>query len=250
MEIGAVRSVNLVDLTLAMKGLKTEPGSILRPGEGCPLPICVVQGFRVLQGITPGWHGAYQWLQRGQRLGPCWERWGRAFVLHGLQQGAGHARCQAQHLFEAVGENQEPFQGGTRRLVGLVDPFDYERQAMACDLDLCLHVHRALILTRAATDVNHRNPGRQNGAGLHPPNWVALNETMSRTSRSVKFTDLRHFAWEVQNGHRFRFGRLRAGELKITNLVILDRARGAGDESVKTDTVTVLTDAEAGDKAR
>ena len=70
--------------------------------------------------------------------------------------------------------------------------------------------------------LDHRNSGRQNGAGLHPPNWVALTETMSRASRSVEFTDLRHFAWDVQIGHRFRFGRLRAGEPKITNLVILD----------------------------
>jgi hypothetical protein len=73
---------------------------------------------------------------------------------------------------------------------------------------------------------------------------------MSRAPRSVKFTDLRHFAWAVQIGHRFRFGRLRAGELKITNLVILDRARGAGVGLVRTDTVSVLADVEPGDRAR
>ena len=98
--------------------------------------------------------------------------------------------------------------------------------------------------------LDHRNSGRQNGAGLHPPIWVALTETISWASRSVKFTDLRHFAWDVQIGHCFRFGRLRAGELKITNLVILDRARGAGDGLARTDTVSVLADVEAGDRAR
>jgi hypothetical protein len=76
--------------------------------------------------------------------------------------------------------------------------------------------------------LDHKNSGRQNGAGLHSPNWVALTETMSRAPRSVKFTDLRHLLWDVQIGHRFRFGRLRARELRITNLVIFERARGAG----------------------
>jgi hypothetical protein len=98
--------------------------------------------------------------------------------------------------------------------------------------------------------LDHRNSGRQNGTGLHPPNWVALTEKMSREPRSVEFTDLRHLLWDVQIGHRFRFGRLRAGELRITNMVILDRARGAGVGMTRTDTVSVLADVEAGDRAR
>jgi hypothetical protein len=69
-------------------------------------------------------------------------------------------------------------------------------------------------------------------------------------SKSAKFTDLGHLALGLQIGNGVRFGRQGLGELKITNLVILERARGAGAGPVKTDTVTVLTDAEAGDKAR
>ena len=85
---------------------------------------------------------------------------------------------------------------------------------------------------------------------MHPPNWVALTVTISRAPKSVNFTDLRRFTWDVQIGHRFRFGWLRARGLKITNLVILERARGAGVGSARIDTVSVLADVEAGDRAR
>jgi len=69
-------------------------------------------------------------------------------------------------------------------------------------------------------------------------------------SKSVNFTDLGHLALGLKIGNGFRFERQGLGELKITNLVILERAIGAGAGSVKTDTVTVLADAEAGDMAR
>ena len=74
-------------------------------------------------------------------------------------------------------------------------------------------------------------------------------------SKSVNFAVLGHLALGLQIGNGVRFERQGLGELKITNLVILERARGAGAGPVKTDTtelraVTVLTDAEAGDKAR
>jgi hypothetical protein len=69
-------------------------------------------------------------------------------------------------------------------------------------------------------------------------------------SKSVNFVDLGHWALGLQIGNRFRFERQGLGEPKITNLVILDRARGASAGLVKTDTVTVLTNAEAGDKTR
>jgi hypothetical protein len=76
-----------------------------------------------------------------------------------------------------------------------------------------------------------------------------LTETISRAPKSVDFTDLRHFAWDVQIGHRFRFRRQRAGELKITSLVILDRAGRSGVGSARTETVSVLADVGAGHRA-
>jgi hypothetical protein len=79
---------------------------------------------------------------------------------------------------------------------------------------------------------------------------VALTVKISRVPKSINFTDLRRFTWDVQIGHRFRFGWLRARELKITNLVILERARGAGVGSARNDTVSVPADVEVGDRAR
>jgi hypothetical protein len=73
---------------------------------------------------------------------------------------------------------------------------------------------------------------------------------MSRASKSVKFPDLGRVVLGLQIGNGFRFGRQGLGEFKIINLLILECARRAGAGSVKTDTVTVLTDTEVGDRAR
>jgi hypothetical protein len=110
------------------------------------LPVRIVEGFRVLQSIAARRHRAYQGLKRRQGLRSRWEWWRDAFFLHRRQQKACDAWCQAQHLFDAIGQHQEPIEGGTGRLVRLVDALDYDRQPMACNLDLCVHVHRASIV--------------------------------------------------------------------------------------------------------
>lgn len=152
------RSATVTDLTSPTSGYDVRFGELLQRQYSQvrgQLPVRIVEGFRVLQGIAACRRCAYQGFHRGQRLWSCWEPWRDAFFLHRLQQATCDAGRQAQHLFEAVSQHQEPVEGGARCLVSLINALDYDRQPVACDLDLC--VHRALIVARTAEDVNHND---------------------------------------------------------------------------------------------
>lgn len=112
-----------------------------QPGMRCrmrqPLPVFVVQRFRVLQGITTRWHGAYQRIEQREGLRTCRIERMHALGLHCLQKRTSHTRSQSQHFIASVGQDQA-IQHRTGGLVTPVDPFNHHRQPVACDLNRCL----------------------------------------------------------------------------------------------------------------